>query len=189
MLINSNKFMTLKNYQRIKLGLAFVLAFIFSQAIIHKNYLIPIAVMLVSSLVLMWLRRRVKGVIADERDYATGGKSALLAIQIYAWIATLSMFILYALRDINPAYEPIAMTLAFSTCILMLVYAFVFRYLSNFKFSAKKNIYLIFVLILSIILAIGTLRLFSGEDDWMCKDGTWQKHGQPSFPAPNVECK
>ena len=189
MLINSNKFMTLKTYQRIKLIFVFVLAIIFSQAIAFKNYIIPIAVMIASSLVLMWLRRRVKGVIADERDYATGGKSALLAIQIYAWIASIAMFVLYALRDINPAYEPIAITLAFSTCILMLIYAFIFRYFNNFKFSNKKIIFLVLVSIFAIILAIGALRLFSGEDDWICEDGVWQKHGQPSFPAPEVECK
>lgn len=181
--------MTLKTYKLIKLGFVFVLAFIFSQATVYKNYIIPIAAMLVSALILMWLRRRVKGVIADERDYATGGKSALLAIQIYSWIAAISMFVLYALRDINPAYEPIALTLAFSTCILMLIYGVLFRYFSNFKFSDKKTIYSILVLILFIILAIGSLRLFSGEDNWVCKDGSWQKHGQPSFPAPKAECK
>ena len=189
MLINSNKFMTLKTYQRIKLIFVFVLAVIFSQAIAFKNYVIPIVLIIASSLILMWLRRRVKGIIADERDYATGGKAALLAIQIYAWIASIAMLVLYALRDINPAYEPIAVTLAFSTCILMLVYAFIFRYFNNFKFSNKKTIFLVLVSIFVIILAIGTLRLFSGEDNWICKDGSWQKHGQPSFPAPNVQCK
>lgn len=189
MLINSNKFMTLKNYKLIKLGFVFVLAIIFSQAIVLKNYIIPIAVMIASSLILMWLRRQVKGVIADERDYATGGRSALLAIQIYAWIASVSMLVLYALRDINPAYEPIALTLAFSTCILMLLYSFIFRYFNNFQFSGRKVIFLLFASILAIVLTIGILRTFSGEDNWVCKDGVWQKHGQPNFPAPITECK
>lgn len=189
MLINSNKFMTLKTYQRIRLVVVFILAAIFSQAIALKNYIIPIAVMVVASLFLMWLRRRVKGVIADERDYATGGKSALLAIQIYSWIAVISMFVLYALRDLNPAYEPIALTLAFSTCILMLIYGFIFRYFNNFQFSKKKWIFFLLVSLFAVILAVGVLRTFSGEDNWICEDGTWQKHGQPNFPAPTVECK
>lgn len=189
MLINSNKSMTIKTYQRIKLIIVFVLAIIFSQAIVLKNYIVPVIVMVVSALFLMWLRGRVKGIIADERDYATGGKSALLAIQIYAWTASVSMIVLYALRDINPAYEPIAVTLAFSTCILMLIYSFAFRYLSKFQFSNKKTIFLLIASVLVVILAVGILRTFSGEDDWICKDGSWQKHGQPSFPAPNTECK
>ena len=189
MLINSNKFMTLKTYQKIRLVVVFVLAAIFSQAIALKNYIIPIGAMIVAALFLIWLRRRVKDVIADERDYATGGKAALLAIQIYGWFASISMFVLYALRDINPAYEPIALTLAFSTCILMLIYGFIFRYFNNFQFSKKKWLFLVVASLFAIILTIGVLRTFSGEDNWICKDGAWQKHGQPSFQAPNTECK
>lgn len=180
--------MTIKEYQKIKLVFVFVLAFIFSQTIYFKNYLIPIALMIVSSLILMFLRRRVSGVIADERDYATGGRAALLAIQIYGWGAAMAMFVLYALRDINPAYELIAMTLAFSTCIIMFLYAVIFRYFNNFKFSDKKLIYSVFVLILFLVLAVISLRLFSGEDNWICVDGSWQKHGQPNFPAPSTAC-
>jgi len=181
--------MTLKQYQRVKLVFVIVLAIIFSQSVIFKNYLIPIAVMIASSLVLMFLRRRVKGIIADERDFAVGGKSALLSIQIYAWLATISMFVFYGLRDINPAYEPIAMTLAFSTCLLMLVYAAIFRYYSHFKLSDKKIIYLALVIALFFAVMVIFLRVFSGEDNWICQKGTWQKHGNPSFSAPSTQCR
>jgi len=181
--------MTLKQYQRVKLVFVFVLAIVFSQSIIFKSYLIPIALLIASTLILMFLRRRVKGVIADERDYATGGKAALFSIQIYAWLATISMFIFYSLRDTNPAYEPIAMTLAFSTCLLMLVYAAIFRYYNHFKLSNKKTIYLVLVVALFFAVMIISLRVFSGEDNWTCQEGTWQKHGHPSFPAPSVPCR
>jgi len=26
------------------------------------------------------------------------------------------------------------------------------------------------------------------EDDWICRDGQWIKHGVPSAPMPSVEC-
>jgi uncharacterized membrane protein len=123
--------MTLKKYKRIKLAFVFGLALVFSQTIYLKNYLIPIALMIVSSLILMLLRRRVKGVIADERDYALAGRAAIWAIQIYGWLAASGMFIFYSLRDSNVIYEPIAMTLAFSTCGLMIMYALLFRYLNR----------------------------------------------------------
>jgi len=190
MLINSNnKTMTLKQFKIIKLIAVVLLAAVFSQAIIFENYLIPIIVLIISYLVLFYLRSRVKEIIADERDYLTGGKSALLAIQIYSWFAVIAMFILYANRDLNPAYEPVAMTLAYSTCILMLLYAIIFRYYNKYKLSDKKLIYTILVLVLFIVLAIFSARLFSGEDDWICKNGEWIKHGQPSFAAPTAECK
>lgn len=181
--------MTLKQYQKIKLAMVVIISVVFSQAIYFKNYLIPITVLAVSSLVLLYLRRTVKEIIADERDYATGGKAALLAIQIYSWLAVVSMFIFYALRDINPAYEPIGMTLAFSTCILMLTYAVIFRYFDRVSFSDKRLVYSVFILALFLALFVAGARIFSGEDDWMCQSGQWVQHGHPDFPAPQVECK
>lgn len=190
MLINSNNTnMTLRQFQKIKLAVVIVLAIVFSQSIILENYLIPITVLIISYLLLMYLRRQVKEIIADERDYVTGGKSAFLTIQIYSWIAVIGMFVLYAFRDMNPVYEAVALTLAYSTCILMLLYSVIFRYYNKVSFSDKKLIYTIFILIFFIALAIASIRLFSGEDDWICKDGQWVKHGNPSFEAPLVECK
>lgn len=142
MLINSNKNMTLKKYKSIKLAVVIIVSIVASQAVIFKNYIFPIATMIIVSLLLIYLRGRVKGVLADERDYAIGGKSALLAIQIYAWIASISMFLFYSFRDFNPAFEPIGMVLAFSTCILMLLYAFIFRYYNQIRpqvLSVKNN--------------------------------------------------
>lgn len=123
--------MTLKKYQRIKLVIVFILALIFSQVLYLKSFILPIALMIISSLVLMLLRRRVKGVVFDERDYALGGKAALIAIQVYGWLAASGLFVLYSQREKNLVYEPIALTLAFSTCFLMLLYSFVFRYLAR----------------------------------------------------------
>ena len=181
--------MTLKKYQRIKLILTFVLAFVFSQAIVLKSYLLPIVFLIASYLLLLLLRRQVKEIVADERDYATAGKAALLAMQIYSWVAVIGMLIFYACRDINPAYEPIAMVLAFSTCLLMLLYAVIFRYYNKISLSDKKLWYAVFIFIIFFVLAIATLRLFSGEDNWICKNGQWIKHGQPDFPAPTIPCK
>ncbi|MFA5133741.1 MAG: hypothetical protein WC459_02985 [Patescibacteria group bacterium] len=44
-------------------------------------------------------------------------------------------------------------------------------------------------LTLAVILAGAFItRLFSGEDDWICKNGEWVKHGNPSAPAPDKYC-
>lgn len=181
--------MTTKQYQVIKIIFVVFLAVIFSQLMSGKNYLLPIGVMIAGSLILMLIRRRVKGVVADERDYATGGKAALLAIQIYGWLAACSMFVFYGLKDTNPAYEPIGMTLAFSTCLLMLIYSAIFRYYNRIKLMDGKLIYTVLVLIFFLVMAVFSIRLFSGEDNWVCQSGQWVKHGQPDFPAPQTECK
>lgn len=181
--------MTLKQFTVIKLVFTVLLAVVFSQAIIREIYLWPIVLLIAAALILLYLRSRVKEVIADERDYLTGGRSALLAVQIYAWVAVIGLLILYANRGLNPAYEPVAMTLAYSTCLLLLLYAVIFRYYNKVKLSDKKFIYLAFILVFFIVLAVFSLRFFSGEDDWLCKNGEWVKHGQPSWPAPKTECK
>ena len=181
--------MTLKQYQKIKLIITVILAFVFSQAIALKSFFPLIILLLSAALLLIILRRKVTEIIADERDYLTGGKSALLAMQIYSWMAVISMIILYAFRDMNPAYEPIALTLAFSTCILMLLYSVIFRYYNRISLTDKKLVYVVFVFFLFVILAIASIRLFSGEDDWICKDGQWIAHGHPDFPAPTAQCK
>jgi uncharacterized membrane protein len=181
--------LSIKQYRNIKLVSVFILAVIFSQAVIYKNFFIAVAFLLVFSLLLFFLRRRVSGVLADERDYALAGKSAILAIQVYSWLAVIAMFLLYSLADINPFYQSIAMTLAFSTTILMLLYSLVFNYHNKFKFSDKRLVYVFVVLVFFLLLAVFSLRLFSGEDSWVCQDGSWQKHGQPSYPAPEIECR
>jgi uncharacterized membrane protein len=180
--------MTLKKYQQIKLVMTVVIAIIFSQSIVFKNFIIPIIVLIISSLSLMILRRQVKEVVADERDRITAGTSALLTIQIFSWCSAIIMFVLYAFRDSNFLYQPIAMTLAFSTCILMTIYSFVFRFYNHVKFSEKKGKIIALVIVFTVFLSI-FIRLFSGKDSWVCRNGQWIKHGIPAVPAPITICK
>lgn len=131
--------MTLKTYNKIRLGVVIVTAFIFSQSLVLRNFFIPIMVLGLSSLTLFYLRKKVVEVITDERDYQIGGKSALLAIQFTSWIGVIVMFILYALSNTNPFYQPVAMTLAFSVCILMLTYSAIFKYYNKHDSKDEKR--------------------------------------------------
>lgn len=180
---------SLKAYQAIKLVIVIILAMVFSQLFMYKNYLLAFIILVFFSALMLFLRRQVKEVVADERDYLIGGKAAFLAIQIYSWFAVITMFVLYGLSDYNPAYKPMGMILAFSTCILMLIYSMLFRYLGRYSLGDKKLIYTIVVLIVFLIMFVFTMRVISGEDAWICQNGEWIKHGQPSYPAPTAECK
>jgi hypothetical protein len=47
------------------------------------------------------------------------------------------------------------------------------------------------IILLVVIAGAGllTLRFFSGDEDaWLCVDGSWVKHGQPSSPMPTSGC-
>ncbi len=130
--------MTFKKYNKIRLGIVFITALIFSQSLVLHNFFIPIMVLGISSLLLFYLRKKVVDVIADERDYQIGGKSALLAIQLTSWMGVIVMFIFYTLSDKNLFYKSIAMTLAFFICLLMLIYSIIFKYYSKHSNNNEK---------------------------------------------------
>jgi hypothetical protein len=37
-------------------------------------------------------------------------------------------------------------------------------------------------------ISIACIRILSGEDDWLCKEGEWVKHGNPSASMPERPC-
>jgi hypothetical protein len=43
--------------------------------------------------------------------------------------------------------------------------------------------------IILVALIIAVIRFSSPEDDWMCKNGTWVRHGNPSGPSPITLCQ
>lgn len=67
--------------------------------------------------------------------------------------------------------------------ILPMVYSFLL-----YKKAAKKMKF-VFLGLVVLILALAFLRGVSGEDDWMCKDGQWVQHGNPSAPMPVKACQ
>jgi len=181
--------MTYKQYRGAKLAVVMVLAFVFAQSIIRENFFLPVALLAIGALVMIFLRRRLDGVVADERDYQIGGKAAILAIQIYSWLAVIGMFAFYSQKSVDQSFEAMGMILAFSTTILLLLYALIYRYYDKFKFSDKGFIYTFLVLIFFVVMAVAGLRLFSGpEDTWLCDNGQWIQHGHPSAPQPKIGC-
>ena len=52
----------------------------------------------------------------------------------------------------------------------------------------RKGILVGVVVIIFIGLGMLTVRFFSGEDDWMCKNGEWVKHGNPDAEKPTTGC-
>lgn len=60
----------------------------------------------------------------------------------------------------------------------------------NTYFDKKRIV--IFVLVAVILVgALIFLRIVLGgdEDTWLCDNGQWVEHGNPSSPMPTYECK
>lgn len=62
------------------------------------------------------------------------------------------------------------------------------RYNIYMKPNNKKWLIIVLAIIFVGAVALLLVRGFSGEDDWTCKDGKWQKHGNPSSSQPETVC-
>ncbi len=67
--------------------------------------------------------------------------------------------------------------------ILPVIYSFLL-----YKKAADKMKYVYLALFL-LIAAVFSIRLASGEDDWICRNGEWIRHGNPVAPMPGYVCK
>ncbi len=52
-----------------------------------------------------------------------------------------------------------------------------------------NKIVLVLIIVLAVLAAILLIRLWTPEDDWICQNGQWVKHGNPSASMPTTECR
>ena len=189
--------MTLKKYNKYRMVVAMLLAFGVSISVSTGNYLLPLVAMILGWLILYNLRQQVDGGIADECDYALAGKSARYTITAVSVLLALGFFVLMHFASDNHELYNLAMLSSYLVCGIMLLNSAIFYYLKlkmktekrSFKSWIKTfGIYFIIAGIFAAIFTIGSLRLISGEDDWICDNGQWIKHGQPSAPQPTETC-
>jgi uncharacterized membrane protein len=121
--------MTLKQYAAIRLLIAMFLAAFIAASTVRHEFFWPVVAIACALLFLLTLRRFVKGVLADERDYAVGGQAARWTIQIFSMAAVLLMFFFFARQDTQPDFGIVANVLAYTTCALMLLYSALFTIL------------------------------------------------------------
>ncbi len=191
--------MTLKKYHYYRLAIVILLAAGISSLVATGNYLLPLAAVALAWLILYNLRQHVDGVLADECDYALAGQAARYSISAFSVLLVIAFFVLMHFAQGNQDLYNFASILSYLACFLLLLNAIIFQSLRmrlQLK-AAKPNrqtrwrsilLYIFIALFLAGITA-STLRLVSGEDDWICDQGQWVKHGQPSAPMPSGSCK
>jgi uncharacterized membrane protein len=69
-------------------------------------------------------------ILVDERDYKIGGKASRYTLVIYGWLGAIGTFVLMAISTNKESVTYIlSQYLAFSVCFLLLLNAFIFKYL------------------------------------------------------------
>jgi len=124
--------MTKKQYSVFRLIVIMILSASISAAITAENYL-PIVLIVTAMAAMYYGKKRLPKdtVMADERDYKVAGDAARYTIYIYSWIGAIATFILMALSDKTGMLYALSQFFAYTVCFIMLLNAFVFRYLSN----------------------------------------------------------
>lgn len=190
--------MTIKQYQGYRMAIVIMLSASISVAISMGNYITPIIAIAAGMILLSLGRQKVKGVLADERDYNMAGTAARYSITIFSFIMMFGVFGFLAFQDQNPEFANIAALLAYLTCGLMLINAVIFHFLKAKESSDKQGLiksfkhylpFLLLALVIAFILVVASLRMFTPEDEWICDNGAWVKHGQPDASMPTGICR
>lgn len=53
----------------------------------------------------------------------------------------------------------------------------------------RKILITLGIFLIIAIVTIAILRIFSGEDTWLCSGGTWVRHGNPKAQMPSTICR
>ncbi len=117
--------MSYRAYRIIKFIIILVLVALTTVAVNYGIAWIPIPAGLVAVLAMLLIRRRVKEVVVDERNYTIANRASRFTFQAGAIIMAFTGVTLEALnRNGHPELEPYAMTLIFSATGLLIIYIF-----------------------------------------------------------------
>lgn len=120
-----------KKYRIYKLIITIILVAIISTFVSLGNFIAALVAFAISILLIIILRKKVKGVLNDERAENIGGKASRIVLTIFALLMAVAGIVLVSLRDISVQYLIIGNILLFIECGMMLLYAILFKYYSN----------------------------------------------------------
>lgn len=181
--------MKLKNYQNLQNAISLFAIVGLEYFLTINSYLWALAILLIAVVILFIARKSVSEVVFDERDNNIRAKSFLMAAYSFAFLSVVTIILLMLGTVSEENYKMISLTLIVSLVVIFGVQRLYYIYYQKFAHLEKKGVYIALGIIMLLIVLVGMLRFFSGEDDWVCQNGQWVKHGNPEIPIPITECK
>ncbi|MFH0818594.1 MAG: DUF2178 domain-containing protein [Patescibacteria group bacterium] len=181
--------MQLKNYHQVQNVISFITLIGLYFCLTGNHYFIAVLIMILAYIGVYVIRKTVKDVVLDERDQALNNQAFRVAVYGYAVLATITIILLSLGSLSKPEYSAIFITFIVSITIIFFLQKLFYIYYQKFIHLEKKGIYIVFGVGIILVLLIGMLRFFNGEDDWICKEGKWVAHGHPQSAMPISECK
>jgi uncharacterized membrane protein len=101
-------------------------------SIATENAVVPIPAVIVGLVLFYLLRRQVREVVEDERNYKISEKASRFAIQVFALVAAISGVTLIAVSTNDSALlREVGLTLAFCACGILILYLISYAYHSR----------------------------------------------------------
>lgn len=97
-------------------------------SIANDYALVPVTAVIAGLVVMRLLKRGMKEEIADERVFSVADKAAMLVFRVFILLACMASATMLALKRENTDLEQAGLTLAFSVCVLLVVYYLAFIY-------------------------------------------------------------
>jgi uncharacterized membrane protein len=119
--------MTKKTYLIYRILTVLVVSIITSTSVNTGNWYLLVVILITAWIFLSALKRKVKDVLVDERDYQIAGKASLHAMTIFNMIAVTTGLILYISGKDDPVLFSVGNVLVYSACFLMFLYAVLFK--------------------------------------------------------------
>jgi len=118
--------MSKKSFLICRIAVSFLLGIVVAVSVINGYWYVAVSAIFAAMLFLWTCRRKVKDVLADERDYQIAGKAARIAFSIFSLaLAILGIIIISLGRGIEK-YEYIANTMLYSSCALVFLCSILF---------------------------------------------------------------
>jgi uncharacterized membrane protein len=127
--------MSKKQFTIVKLLVVVLLSIVVAVSVSNGLFVLPVVAMLTAMAFLMMIKKNVKGILADERDYQIAGHAARYAIYIYSLVGAVAVIFLASLAksDCGQACQNWSNVIAYSICLLMLLNVVIFKILSRRK--------------------------------------------------------
>lgn len=119
--------MNKKTFFIIRMATTAFLAAIVAVSVNYGNWYLPVSAIIAAFILLYFTKTKVKGVVADERDYKIAGQASYLAMTSYTVVATITGLIVYISGRDNPVMFAVGNVLLYSVLFLMFTYSILFR--------------------------------------------------------------
>ena len=130
--------MRYKTYRMIQVFNGMVLGFLFGGFATSEYWIIPLAALPISLILMLFLRRLIKEVVADERTQVIAGKAARLTLTTGTMILAVIGIIMYIFgRDTSQGLQWSGLSLCYAALGLMVFHAMAGIYYKG-KYSGQE---------------------------------------------------